>query len=205
MVVRHRKHVASDKGFDMRTGIYLLGFLLLSACAAVLPDQGPTVAETQGTGEAASETVVADGETTTVPASGAAIVRDDNPNISDAQNFIALSEAVTLEQDLARIRAQREKFVIVAPTALPKRKNTVSVVAYALQSKNAVGEQLYRRTNPLAESLAKRACQRYRLPDDAQEAFLQSGGPERDSRNLDPDGDGFACGWNPDTYRKMVQ
>ena len=33
---------------------------------------------------------------------------------------------------------------------------------------------------------------------------LPCGGPERDPRGLDPDGDGFACDWDPAPFRAAV-
>ena len=32
-------------------------------------------------------------------------------------------------------------------------------------------------------------------------AFLEAGGPKRDRKGLDPDGDGFACAWDPRPFR----
>jgi len=48
-------------------------------------------------------------------------------------------------------------------------------------------------------------CRAFRSPDLAQEWFLANRGPGRDRRALDPDGDGFACDWNPEVYRAAVQ
>ena len=38
-------------------------------------------------------------------------------------------------------------------------------------------------------------------PHPIQEAFLDAGGPKRDPHALDPDGDGFACAWDPRPFR----
>jgi hypothetical protein len=80
-----------------------------------------------------------------------------------------------------------------------------NIVQYALNTTNRVGEPLYRRSNPFGESGHERSCARYSSADLAQEAFLAAGGPERDRRNLDPDGDGFACTWSPQPYRNAVR
>ena len=40
---------------------------------------------------------------------------------------------------------------------------------------------------------------------EAKIAFLEAGGPKRDRKALDPDGDGYACGWDPAPYRRAVQ
>ncbi len=47
----------------------------------------------------------------------------------------------------------------------------------------------------------QRACARYDSQDLAQAEFLASGGPRMDRRGVDPDGDGFACGWDPAPFR----
>ena len=39
----------------------------------------------------------------------------------------------------------------------------------------------------------------------AQEEFLRTGGPERDKLGVDPDGDGFACAWDPRPFRTALQ
>ncbi len=33
--------------------------------------------------------------------------------------------------------------------------------------------------------------------------FLKNGGPKIDYHNIDVDGDGFACKWDPAIYRKI--
>jgi len=182
----------------MRLGLALLAMLALSACVAAVPRDG-AVTEGAAAGAGAAETATAPG--------AQPVVVTDNPGISNTQNFTVLSETVSLEDDKARLEAQRKQFRVIPPSPLPPRQDPpeVNVVAYALRASNAVGEPIYRRVNPLGAALAKRACARYRLPDDAQEAFLKAGGPRRDPKNLDPDGDGFACDWNPEIYRKLAR
>ena len=46
-------------------------------------------------------------------------------------------------------------------------------------------------------------CGRFRDADAAQRAFLAGGGPESDRYGIDPDGDGFACRWDPAPYRAL--
>ena len=46
-------------------------------------------------------------------------------------------------------------------------------------------------------------CGRFRDADAAQRAFLAGGGPARDRYGVDPDGDGFACTWDPGPYRAL--
>jgi hypothetical protein len=106
-------------------------------------------------------------------------------------------DARIAEQQLAEARSQ---LVVVEPGALPPRVEGVNIALYAQQTSNAVGEKRYAR--PAGASLTS-SCRRYQTADDAQRAFLASGGPQRDPQNLDPDGDGFACKWDPVPYRQI--
>lgn len=47
-----------------------------------------------------------------------------------------------------------------------------------------------------------RACAAYPTPEAAQIAFIARGGPQADPLGLDPDGDGFVCGWDPRPLRE---
>lgn len=95
---------------------------------------------------------------------------------------------------------------IVRVEAVPQGQGSgPNVMAYALQTRHAVGAQMYRRTNPLRWSRWERNCLQYASQDLAQEAFLAAGGPERDPNHLDPDGDGFACWWDPEPLRRMAR
>ena len=76
-----------------------------------------------------------------------------------------------------------------------------NIVAYALRTTNSVGQQVYKRSPVNAQSRYDRACAQYTSPDLAQEAFLEMGGPENDRKGMDPDGDGFACLWDPAPFR----
>jgi hypothetical protein len=95
---------------------------------------------------------------------------------------------------------------IVTVTSVPTGAATAgpNVMAYALQTRHNVGTVMHRRLNPLRWSRWEAACLQFVNQDAAQEAFLAAGGPERDRQNLDPDGDGFACWWDPRVYRQAV-
>ena len=124
----------------------------------------------------------------------------ENSTISDSQDFARVQERETIESDSAKLAALKDTYQIVEPTAVPTRKNSVNLAAYALQQDNPVGQRVYRR---IAIGIA--SCGRYRRnPDDAQRAFLLAGGPEKDKLNLDPDGDGYACKWDPEVYRRLL-
>ncbi|MEO0654101.1 MAG: hypothetical protein AAFY77_04460 [Pseudomonadota bacterium] len=127
----------------------------------------------------------------------------DTARISDEQDFEAVSGRETIESDAERIARQREAYTVIQPTALPERSETdrPNIVEFALTTTHALGEPVYRRSSVNAEARFTRACGRYASADLAQEAFLAEGGPERDRRGMDPDGDGFACAWDPTPFR----
>jgi hypothetical protein len=56
-----------------------------------------------------------------------------------------------------------------------------------------------------SENRSLRNCAKYVSNAAAQEAFLKAGGPERDRYGLDPDGDGFACRWDPTPFRAAIK
>ena len=125
--------------------------------------------------------------------------------ISDENDFNAVSNTRSIESDAALSAQNRARYQIIAPEALPTRPgtNTPNIVAYALQTNNPKGAPIYRRSAFASENRHLRACNGFASADLAQEAFLQAGGPERDRQNLDPDGDGFACGWDPAPFRAV--
>ncbi|MEP3054718.1 hypothetical protein [Ascidiaceihabitans sp.] len=127
----------------------------------------------------------------------------NNPGISDENDFGAVSSRQSIESDKARIAANRAQYTVVQPTALPSREggNQPNVVAYALQNKHPKGTQLYRRLGFNAANKFEKNCAVYRSADEAQIDFLARGGPEKDRKGLDPDGDGYACRWDPTPYR----
>ncbi len=126
--------------------------------------------------------------------------------VSDEQDFNAVKSRESIESDKARIEANKEQYVVVQPGALPQRTGDTgpNIAEFAISSKNAVGEKLYNRPSFYLTSPQK-ACLKYTSPDLAQQAFLAAGGPQKDSKALDPDGDGFACDWDPRPFRTALQ
>lgn len=131
----------------------------------------------------------------------------DNPGISDEQDFSAVSSRETIESDRERLKRNREQYKQFEPTEVPKRAadGRPNIVEFALQTNNAPGQAIYRRSGFRSASSNERHCAKYGSADIAQEAFLANGGPTRDRENLDPDGDGFACGWDPRPFRNAVR
>lgn len=140
--------------------------------------------------------------TGTIPAVAVAVPRDTT-GISDEQDFAAVSSRETIESDRQRLEQLAAQRQVIQPTALPSRPSDTgpNVVAFALNTSNAVGQQLYRRVGLNKEARFRRVCAGFPSQDKAQAEFLSDGGPERDPRGMDPDGDGFACYWDPSPYR----
>lgn len=135
----------------------------------------------------------------------AAPVLVDNTGLSNEQDFDAVSAQRSIEGDADRQARLAANYQVVTPGALPDRTATEAgpnIVAYALQTTNAVGQQVHRRFAPNANRAA-RTCAAYTSAEAAQRDFLARGGPERDRLGIDPDGDGFACRWDPAPFRAI--
>ncbi len=127
-----------------------------------------------------------------------------NPTISDEQNFEAVSERETIESDAERRKQQSAKYILVKPVAIPDRPKMryLTPVQFAVKTTHPVGKRRYNRLTVNMGNVTK-PCLRYQSEELAQYAFLRSGGPNIDSRGVDPDGDGYACGWDPSVYRNL--
>lgn len=212
----------------MRLRFPLIATLALAACEPAVPDSGAGVgfddygdfrneqaAELDNRGPLVSGGVVS-GETVAgqpEPVIAATPVPDEpvkvdtnNPDISDEQDFGAVSSRETIESDANRREAQQGAYQVIEPTALPTRRGSSSatVVEFALATNNQIGQSIYQRSSLSGQARFQRNCAKYQSADRAQEAFLNSGGPKRDPKGIDPDGDGFACFWDPSPYRFAV-
>ncbi|MQQ07717.1 hypothetical protein GFB49_04545 [Epibacterium sp. SM1979] len=129
-----------------------------------------------------------------------------NPGISDENDFGAVSSRQSIESDAERLQRNREQFEQVAPTALPQRDGAgdPNIVRFALATSHPKGTRIYSRAGVNLRARSERNCAQFRSGDEAQTEFLRLGGPERDRKALDPDGDGYACGWDPRPFRLAV-
>lgn len=198
-----------------------LAVLALAGCAAGIPDSNPNVGRGVGFGDynsySAQRDAVLEGrvaspvgeemviaEETLAVLGRTAPAATGNPGISDEQNFDAVAARETIESDRERLARQRAAMEVAQPEALPERPSgraAPNIVAYALATNNAVGQPVYPRSDRFNEDRYRRSCAEFPSSDMAQAAFLAAGGPERDRRGLDPDGDGFACFWDPTPFR----
>lgn len=83
----------------------------------------------------------------------------------------------------------------------PYPGSTPVLVRYAYAADHAPGTAIYSRSRGSAAQAA-RVCAGFASADAAQTAFLAAGGPRQDPRGMDPDGDGFVCGWDPAPFRQ---
>ncbi|MBP7001387.1 hypothetical protein [Amaricoccus sp.] len=122
---------------------------------------------------------------------------DDNLNLTLYTIEQQKIDARIAERELAEARSQ---LVVVQPTqsSVPHADSSVNVTLYAQQSTNQVGQRMYQRRPGIGGG-----CGGYPSADAAQRAFLAAGGPNADPRGLDPDGDGFACSFDPEPYRQL--
>lgn len=126
--------------------------------------------------------------------------------ISEENDFDAVDDVRSIESDAELIARNRERYEVVQPKALPARSTDVgpNIVEYALSTSHPVGTKLYTRIGFNKQARYQRNCAKYASADQAQLDFLDRGGPQRDRLGLDPDGDGYACGWDPTPFRKAV-
>lgn len=118
------------------------------------------------------------------------------------------AEAPTAE-DIAGIPLKRAPGTVTvrAAAAAPVAKpgpyagSTPVLVRYAHQESQDPGTRIYQRSAGSVDAAA-RACRSYATAEAAQTAFIAAGGPVIDPRGLDPDGDGYVCGWDPRPYRQ---
>jgi hypothetical protein len=178
--------------------------------AALQGTSGPTISQNDAivppsAGVSTTELAAAGIDTQTVPDVPNAAL-GSNPEISDEQNFAAVASRESIESDAERRERQAAAYQLIEATALPNRPGNAgpNIVEYALQAPNNRGEEVFTRTGLSGDSRFQRNCAKYRTPDDAQRDFLTRGGPLRDRLGIDLDGDGFACGWDPQAFRTIA-
>ena len=124
--------------------------------------------------------------------------------MSDENDFEAVSERQSIESDAERIENNRALYVLIEPTSLPSRglvQTFPSIVEYAIKD---------------YKSLSVPSCThdhlqvKHDLIGIVGKVFFTKCSPRGISglgwsesliqRVLDPDGDGFACYWDPEAF-----
>lgn len=176
--------------------------LTTGSTTTVRPPSAEPIVQTGAPAPSGDPVVAAAGAAIDASPSNPAPTPVNNPGISDEQSFDAVAGRETIESDAERLARQREQFQVIEPTAVPRRSTSgPNIVEYALSTSNAVGQKVHRRSGLQSQNKTLQACAAYASPDQAQLDFLASGGPKRDRKALDPDGDGFACAWDPTPFR----
>lgn len=124
-------------------------------------------------------------------------------SISKSQDFQVVKANETIASDAAKLEELKSNYEIVQPETAPTRGSDINLAKYALAQSNPVGQKIYTRFS-IGSKRVKRKCAVFISDDEAQTAFLKNGGPQKDRRGIDPDGDGYACGWSPAVYRALI-
>ncbi|WP_112321545.1 hypothetical protein [Oceanibium sediminis] len=128
-----------------------------------------------------------------------------DPNDDSINLNLTSQEQQKRERDAAQARreAAQQQLVVVAPEPVPEQNINANVVAFAKETTHPVGTKRYNRPAFRNRVQSASNCRRLGSDDEAQRQFLANGGPTTDRFNLDPDGDGFACDFDPEKYRKL--
>ena len=122
--------------------------------------------------------------------------------VLDLSQFSQEQQKVEREQAAKRREELKEGRVVLEVNSKEKiRATSVNLAVFARSVANNVGEKVYYR-NILGIDNSS-GCKKFSSKDAAQIFFLENGGPENDFHNMDMDGDGFACKWDPSIYRKI--
>lgn len=128
-----------------------------------------------------------------------------DPNDQSINLALTSQEEQARQRDAAQLRrdAAREQLVVVEPEPVPQQNTNANVVRFARDTTHPVGVRVYNRPAFRDRLQSRRVCGRFSSDDEAQRQFLANGGPATDRFNLDPDGDGFACNFDPEKYRQL--
>lgn len=177
-----------------------------SISAPVAVDSSPLDAGAEG--DAAARAAAANSGVAPVdasPSNAAPPVVTNSSGISNENNFEAVSTRRDIKADAALLAQNRAAYQVITPIDLPTRPGTSrpNIVEFALRTTNPKGAPLYKRSGFNAANKFARACAGFASDDLAQEEFLAKGGPQKDRMGVDPDGDGFACDWDPAPFRTV--
>ena len=122
--------------------------------------------------------------------------------VLDLSQFSQEQQKVEREQAAKRREELKAGRVVLEATHKEKiKRQSVNLAVFARSVSNKLGEKIYYR-NFISSGAASR-CKNFSNKNAAQIFFLENGGPKIDFHNIDVDGDGFACKWDPAIYRKI--
>ena len=191
----------------------VIGYLIiaLAGCEATIPNRDSRLNYGNGYGIPSSglpapvgvQQEELDSSSQTADVAKSANTSQTGSNLSDENDFEAVASRQSIESDAQRLERNRSTYRVIEPTDLPIRpgSNQPNIVEFALQTTNPLRVSLYGRGPFASERLTIVNCNRFESASKAQEVFLSKGGPTSDRLGLDPDGDGFACTWDPTPFR----
>ena len=131
-----------------------------------------------------------------------------NSDLKTSDGVLDLSqfsqEQQKVEREQAAKRREELKAGRVVLEANGKEKivtKSVNLAVFARSVSNKLGEKIHYRN--FISSGSGSGCKKFLNENSAQIFFLENGGPKNDFYNMDVDGDGFACKWDPEIYRKI--
>ena len=131
-----------------------------------------------------------------------------NSDLKTSDGVLDLSQFSQEQQKIEREQAAKRReelkagrVVLEAKDKEKIKRHSVNLAVFARSVSNKLGEKIYFRDfNSINSGLG---CKKFSNKNDAQIFFLENGGPKNDFHNIDADGDGFACKWDPAIYRKI--
>lgn len=129
--------------------------------------------------------------------------RDAPKTVPVARPFRAPTADEISGPTVRQVVGVQPRVAVVRTAPVPVVDATAALTRFAATTVHAPGTTLWRRPGSNAQA-ASRLCRSYASPDAAQAAFLAKGGPEADPASMDPDGDGFVCGWDPRPWRRAA-
>ena len=131
-----------------------------------------------------------------------------NSDLKISDGVLDLSQFSQEQQKLEREKAAKRREELKAGRVVlevnGKEKiggKSVNLAVFARSVSNRIGERIYFRNFTSANVISN--CKKFSNKNAAQIFFLKNGGPKNDFYNIDVDGDGFACKWDPAIYRKI--
>ena len=122
--------------------------------------------------------------------------------VLDLSQFSQEQQKVEREQAAKRREELKAGRVILEANHKEKiKRQSVNLAVFARSVSNKLGEKIYYRNFIVRE--AGSGCKKFSDQNAAQIFFLENGGPINDFHDMDVDGDGFACKWDPAIYRKI--
>ena len=122
--------------------------------------------------------------------------------VLDLSQFSIEQQKVEREQAAKRLEELKAGRVVLEINSKEKvRTKSINLAVFARSASNEVGEKIYYRNFLSTDDNS--SCKKFSNKNAAQIFFLENGGPKNDYHNIDVDGDGFACKWDPSIYRKI--